>query len=92
MSLLNRNQAEQTVTVYLKKLYGFALKKTANLQDVEDLTQEIALKLYSALLISEIDKTPVFVCRVAHNTLTNYYRGKARGGMGICIPKCCLCC
>lgn len=82
---MNRKQAEQIVTKYLKKIYGFVLKKAANLQDAEDLTQEIALKLYNALLVNEIDNTSAFVWRVARNALANYYRGKARSGIGICI-------
>lgn len=84
---MNTKQAEQTVTEYLKKLYGFALKKTANLQDAEDLTQEIALKIYNTLLVSEIDNISAFVWRVSHNTLANYYRGKTRSGIGICIDE-----
>lgn len=54
---MNRKQAEQIVSEYLKKIYGFVLKKAANLQDAEDLTQEIALKLYNALVVNEIDNT-----------------------------------
>ena len=52
---MNSQQAEKTVTEYLKKLYGFCIRKTANLQDAEDLTQEITLKLYNALLVRDID-------------------------------------
>lgn len=80
---MNRKQAEQIITEYLKKLYGFALAKTATLQDAEDLTQDIALKLYPALLNTDIDNISAFVWRVAKNTLANYYRGKAKSGIGV---------
>lgn len=84
---MNLHQIEQIITEYLKKLYVFALRKTANLQDAEDLTQEIALKLYSSLPVSDIDNVNAFIWRVAHNALVNYYRGKARCSVGICIDE-----
>lgn len=84
---MNRKQVEQIVNKYLKKIYGLILTKTANLQDAEDLTQEIALKLYGVLLVSEIDYISAFVWRVTRNTLANYYRGKTRSGLGICIDE-----
>lgn len=82
---MNSQQAEKTVEGYLKKIYGFALVKTANVQDAEDLTQEIALKLYGSLLVREIDNINAYVWRVAHNTLANYYRSKAKRSIGIPI-------
>lgn len=80
---MNKQKAEQIVTEYLKKLYGFSLGKTTNLQDAEDLTQDIALKLYNALITSDIYNVNAFVWRIARNTLANYYRGKARNGIGV---------
>lgn len=82
---MKSHQAEKTVTEYLKKVYGFALGKTASLQDAEDLTQEIALKLYSSLLVRDVDNMNAFVWTVAHNTLANYYRSKAKRSIGIPI-------
>ncbi len=84
---MNSQQAEITVTEYLKKLYGFALGKTANQQDAEDLAQEITLKLYSSLLKRDVDNMDAFVWRIAHNTLANYYRSKARRSIGIPIHE-----
>ena len=42
---MKRERAEKLTTEYLKAIYGFALKRCANLQDAEDLTQEIVLKV-----------------------------------------------
>ena len=47
---MKREQAERIATEFLKPIYGFALKRCANLQDAEDLTQEIVLKVYRSLL------------------------------------------
>lgn len=47
---MKREQAEKITTEYLKPIYSLELKRCANLQDSEDLTQEIALKIFRALL------------------------------------------
>lgn len=85
--MMNYQQAEQTVAKYIRKLYCYALKKTANLQDAEDLAQEITLRLYSALLVKEIYNLDAFVWRLAHNQLVNYYRGKARCSIGVSFDE-----
>lgn len=83
---MEREQAEKLTTEYLKPIYGFALKRCANLQDAEDLTQEIVLKAFHALLCRESIETPdKFIWTVAHNTLANYYRGKAKTAVGVPI-------
>lgn len=83
---MKREQAEKITTEYLKLIYGFALKRCANLQDAEDLTQEIVLRAFHALLCREDIKAPdKFIWTVAHNTLANYYRGKVKTALGIPI-------
>lgn len=37
---MNRTEAERIVTVYMKP-YGFVLRRCANAQDAESLTQEV---------------------------------------------------
>lgn len=85
--MMDYRQAEQTVTKYIKKLYCYALKKTANLQDAEDLAQEITLKLYSVLLVKDINNLDAFIWRLAHNLLVNYYRGKAKCSIGVSFDE-----
>ncbi|BCN29095.1 RNA polymerase sigma factor [Anaeromicropila herbilytica] len=85
---MNQKDANQVITEYVTKLYGFALKRTANLQDAEDLSQDIAEKLYQALLVKEIDDVNAFVWCVAHNTLVNYYRKKQKRNAVTCIDEC----
>lgn len=84
---MKKEEKEQIITQYLKKIYSFMLKKTANLQDAEDLTQEVALRLYKALGDVEIENIPGFIWRIVHNVAANYYRGKAKNSMGICIDE-----
>lgn len=85
---MKREQAEKITIEYLKPIYGFALKRCANLQDAEDLTQEIVLKVFRALLCMEDIKAPdKFIWTVAHNTLANYYRGKVKTAVGVPIDS-----
>lgn len=81
--MCNQQQAAEIVERYINPLYSYALKKTANLQDAEDLAQEIILKLYNSLLNKQIYNLDAFVWRLAHNVLVNYYRGKSKSSIGI---------
>ncbi|MFT3951594.1 MAG: RNA polymerase sigma factor [Oscillospiraceae bacterium] len=81
-----QNRAALVAQAYMKKLFGFALRRTASPADAEDLTQEICLKLFKAIAAgTEIYDMDAFVWRAAHNVLANYYRGKSRSGTGICM-------
>lgn len=85
---MKREQAEKITTEYLKPIYGFALKRCANLQDAEDLTQEIVLHAFRALLVKEdVDSPDKFIWTVAHNSLANYYRNKANTVIGVPIDE-----
>lgn len=80
--------AQKIVSDYTNLIYGFALKRTATLEDAEDLTQDIILKLYQVLLVKEdIENLENYIWRAAHNVLANYYRGKSRCGIGISIDE-----
>lgn len=83
---MQRDKAEKITAEFLKDIYGFSLKRCANLQDAEDLTQDIALRIFGALLKKDdIYSVEKFVWTVAHNTLANYYRGKNRTASSISI-------
>lgn len=74
---MNRTDAERLTAGFMKPVYGFALRRCATRQDAEDLSQDICLKLYRALLerddIEDVDR---FVWTLAHNALVNHYRGR----------------
>ena len=50
---MNKQDAERITTEYLKPVYGFALKRCRSLQDAEDLSQDIVLRIFTALLKRE---------------------------------------
>ena len=83
---MNRQDVEKNITEYLKPLFGFALRRCKNIHDAEDLSQEIAIRAFRALLVKD-DVTDIgkFIWTVAHNTLSNYYRDTAKSMFGVSI-------
>lgn len=83
---MNRQDAEIIIAECLKPIFGFALKRCKNVQDAEDLSQEIILKAYRALISrDDIDQPYKFIWTIAHNALSNYYRDASREAIGISI-------
>ncbi len=85
---MNRQTAEEIITEYLKPIYGFALKRCKCIEDAEDLSQEIVLKAFRALVSKDniVDVTK-FIWTIAHNTLSNYYRDNAKSMIGVSIDE-----
>ncbi len=85
---MNRQDVEKTITEYLKPIFGFALKRCKNIHDAEDLSQEITLRAFRALLIkNDVADMGKFIWTVAHNTLSNYYRDTAKSMIGVSIDE-----
>ena len=85
---MNRPDVEKTITEYLKPIFGFALKRCKSIHDAEDLSQEIAVRAFRALLFKD-DVTDIgkFIWTIAHNALSNYYRNTAKSMVGISIDE-----
>ncbi len=76
-----RRRASWLVEKYKDDIFAFSLNRTASLQDAEDLTQDVVLKLYQMFLLQEIENPEGYIWRVAKHMLANYYRAKeARQG------------
>jgi RNA polymerase sigma factor (sigma-70 family) len=83
---VKRHDAEKIITEYLKPVFGFALKRCKNPHDAEDLSQEIILRAFRALLCrDDIEDHAKFIWTVAHNALCNYYRDGEKSIIGIPI-------
>ena len=75
---MNKQDAERITIEYLKPVYGFALKRCRSLQDAEDLSQDIVLRIFTALLKREdIVDVQKYVWTIAHNCLTIMNRNEA---------------
>ncbi|MBR4852086.1 MAG: RNA polymerase sigma factor, partial [Clostridia bacterium] len=69
-------------------IFGFALKRCKNAQDAEDLSQDIVLKSFKALIVKEnIENTDKYIWTIAHNALSNYYRDTAKSVIGISVEE-----
>lgn len=85
---MNRQDVEKTIGEYLKPIFGFALKRCKSIHDAEDLSQEIVLKAFRALLVrDDIADMGKFIWTVAHNALSNYYRDSARSAIGVSLDE-----
>ena len=72
----------------MKPIYGFALKRCANLQDAEDLTQDIVLRAFRAMLVKDdLDSPKKFIWTIAHNVLANYYRDRTKTTIGVPVDE-----
>lgn len=65
----------QQVTQLYQPLLGYVKKRINNLEDAEDLTQEVFLKL-SKSDISQVKSVKNWVYTIAKNSITDYYRKK----------------
>ncbi len=85
---MNRQDAEKIITEYLKPIFGFALKRCKSAYDAEDLSQDIVLKAFRALLIKDdIEDVGKFIWTIAHNSLSNYYRDVSKSVIGVSIDE-----
>ncbi len=85
---VNRQDVEKNITEYLKPIFGFALKRCKNRQDAEDLSQEIAMRAFRALIVKDdVADMGKFIWTVAHNALSNYYRDSAKSMIGVSIDE-----
>ena len=80
---MKKQDAEQIITEFVKPVYGFALKRCKTVQDAEDVSSEIILRAYRALLAREdIEDYGKFIWTIAHNYLSNYYRDSGKSYIG----------
>lgn len=87
---MDKKQAESIIASHARAIYGFVLKRCAHLQDAEDISQDIVLRAYNALLNrNDIDEAEKYIWAIAHNTLTNHYRTHRRG-IGISLDDAIL--
>ncbi len=85
---MNRQDAEKIIIEYLKPIFGFTLKRCKNAHDAEDLSQDIVLKAFRALLIKDdIGDVSKFIWTIAHNAFSNYYRDAAKSIIGVSIDE-----
>lgn len=76
---MEKQKADQIITQYLKKIYGFAVKKAFSYDEAEELCSEIIFAVYSALIKSnEIYNIEGYIWRISEHTYAKYVSSKKR--------------
>jgi RNA polymerase sigma-70 factor, ECF subfamily len=75
---------ERVLIDFFPKLSGFLARRVRNAADVEDLAQEIALKVYAGLPdLDDEARINGWVWRVARNAVVDHYRRNSHGTIGL---------
>ncbi|MCH5261095.1 MAG: hypothetical protein J1F18_15200, partial [Lachnospiraceae bacterium] len=70
---MDKQKADQIITEYMQKLYGFAIKKTYSYDEAEDLCAEIIKEVYSSLLKArEVINVEGYIWRISEHTYAKY--------------------
>ena len=76
---MDKHKADQIITQYLKKIYGFAVKKAFSYDEAEELCSEITFEVYSSLIKSdEIYNLDGYIWRISEHTYAKYVSSKKR--------------
>lgn len=82
---MEKLKADQIITEYLPKIYGFAIKKSFFYDEAEDLCADIIKEVYLSLLkSSEIINLEGYIWRISEHTYSKYVASKKKH-MGISI-------
>ena len=70
---MDKQKADQIITEYMQKLYGFAIKKTYSYDEAEELCAEIIKEVYSSLLKArEVINVEGYIWRISEHTYAKY--------------------
>lgn len=76
---MNKHQADTIITEYLQKIYGFAVKKSFNYEEAEELSSEIIAEVYTSLLhLDEIANIEGYIWRISEHVYSKYVASKKR--------------
>lgn len=76
---MNKQTADNIITEYLQKIYGFALKKSFSYEEAEELCAEIVQEVYFSLLkAEEVYNLEGYIWRISEHTYSRYVSSKKR--------------
>ncbi len=76
---MNKQKADQLITEYLPKVYGFAVTKAFSYDEAEELCADIICELYRSLLKSdEIYNTDGYVWRISMHVYSKFVSSKKK--------------
>ena len=82
---MDKQKADQIITEYLTKIYGFAMKKSFSYDEAQDLCSDIIKEVYFSLLkAEEISNIEGYIWRISEHTYSKYVSSKKKN-QGISI-------
>ena len=70
---MDKDFVDKTITAYVKKIYGFALSKTKNIDIAEELASKITFEVYISLLnVEQIYNINSYIFRIANNIYARF--------------------
>ena len=76
---MDKQKADNIITEYLQKIYGFALKKSFSYEEAEELCADIVQEVYLSLLkTDEIVNLEGYIWRISEHTYSKYVSSKKK--------------
>ena len=76
---MDKRKADEIITEYLPKLYGFAVRKSFSYAEAEELCSDIICELYSSLLkADEVYNTDGYVRRISEHVYSKFVSSKKK--------------
>ena len=82
---MEKQKADQIITNYSKKIYGFAMKKAFSYDEAEELSAQMVSEVYLSLLHAEaVVNMEGYIWRICENTYARYVTSeKKKQGVSI---------
>jgi RNA polymerase sigma factor (sigma-70 family) len=85
---MDKQTADSLMEQYMKPLYGFALNRTKQMQEAEELAGRIVLQVYEALLKKDdIADLNGYVYKIAHNVWARYLGEKSKSFNNVSVSE-----
>ncbi|MBR4096142.1 MAG: RNA polymerase sigma factor [Oscillospiraceae bacterium] len=70
---MNKYDADKIISLYVKKLFGFAMSKLSKIDEAEELAAEITIQVYESLLKQDsIENPDGYIYRIAKNVYARH--------------------
>ena len=70
---MDKKQADNIITGYIEKIFGFAISKTTDVDKAEELASRITLDVYISLLKADnVYNIDGYIYRIAHNVYARF--------------------
>ena len=76
---MDKQRADQIITEYLQKIYGYAIKKSYSYDEAEELCAEIIHEVYLSLRkVKEVSNVEGYIWRISEHTYSKYVSSKKK--------------